>query len=536
MKIIDWIKKNPISIIITSLFIIILIYLISTGLMSDRTMGFYDVLSESSVSDQYTSTLPAVRYFIEPLVGLTFVLCFNNNPLDIIFIFITFYLVLRIVLSIIDRVLLKNNKKKKIYLVYIKDVLNFTAKYGSLILVILAGFLLIGYLRMGFLFVANFFEIVFHLGSWVGFFLFIGKIIYNVIIFYLPNRSLKIKGSKQYKSKFMKIFGFIKREGIYFLTSFLILFSFNFTLLSIRFPTYQITANDLESNEFLFDFHVHTTMSDGHLTPEQRVLWYIQHGIHGAGFSDHHNTWGAKRAIKFVEANNLDFTVLMAQEFTDDPENLHLNVFGIDEDLTPEGYTQGPYSPNEMNCSEMIKWVKENSGWVIVNHYYASDDDDIPFSYEELRDWGVDGFEIANGGNYDARYQEIREFCLNNSLICLAGSDMHANRELNTFVRFKLNNPSNKSVDNIFNHLQNNTHECVVISGSDYYYDYSRSDPFSGIPALNNYFLNLDIFQTLSWIIWLSGIYTLMILLLRRIKKSEFDEIKSKISEKKFKK
>jgi len=86
----------------------------------------------------------------------------------------------------------------------------------------------------------------------------------------------------------------------------------------------------------------------------------------------------------------------------------------------------------------------------------------MPYSLDQLMGWGVDGFEIINGGSYK-KYDQIRQFCINNSLICIAGSDIHTNEDLNTFTKLKLDDPSNKTLENIFNNLKNNTHETIAI-------------------------------------------------------------------------
>ncbi|GAJ22479.1 unnamed protein product, partial [marine sediment metagenome] len=61
-----------------------------------------------------------------------------------------------------------------------------------------------------------------------------------------------------------------------------------------------------------------------------------------------------------------------------------------------------------------------------------------------------------NSGGY-SKYTEIRQFCLDNNLICIAGSDIHTNEDLNTFIKLKLDDPNNKTIENIFKNLKNNT-------------------------------------------------------------------------------
>ena len=182
----------------------------------------------------------------------------------------------------------------------------------------------------------------------------------------------------------------------------------------------------------------------------------------------------------------------------------------------------------------MIKYVKSKGGYVIVNHY--SDPPGYPYTYEDLAKWGVDGFEIVNGDDIEAK--EIREFCLNNknsfneSLICLGGSDIHVAGEINAFVKLKLDNPANKTIDNIFKNLRNNNHSVITMAL------HSNNVKFPGI--LNdigfeifedylNYLLNLDVYQCLSWILWSSIAYTFFFLGIRKIKKTNLKIIQKKI-------
>ncbi|GAG97584.1 unnamed protein product, partial [marine sediment metagenome] len=143
---------------------------------------------------------------------------------------------------------------------------------------------------------------------------------------------------------------------------------FNILLISTPFPTQKIEGN-LDSDEFLFDFHGHTTMSDGWITPEQRVMWYIEHGIDGAAFTDHDNIRGAIIAQNYVEINGLDFVVWIGAEWTDNERDVHMNYYGLEEEIvapmsaTPLGTTLA------LNASEMITYVKSRGGYVIVNHY-----------------------------------------------------------------------------------------------------------------------------------------------------------------------
>ena len=62
----------------------------------------------------------------------------------------------------------------------------------------------------------------------------------------------------------------IKRETVFYVGIGVILLGANIVLISTPFPPHEIIPTvPLEDDEFLFDFHVHTTFSDGWLTVEE---------------------------------------------------------------------------------------------------------------------------------------------------------------------------------------------------------------------------------------------------------------------------
>jgi hypothetical protein len=330
----------------------------------------------------------------------------------------------------------------------------------------------------------------------------------------------------------------LKKESVFFAGVIFLLLGTNIVLLSIQFPPHRIIpTTPLEDDEFLFDFHIHTTFSDGWLTPEERVLWYIEHGISGAAFSDHDNLRGSQAAQEFVKKKGLDFIVWTAEEWTNhepDPE-IHMNIYGLEEEIVPlESYTPG--GPLAMNASDTINYVKSNGAFITVNHYHYEPNPEggfgTPYTLEQLRDWGVDGFEIINGGSYND-YTEIRQFCIDNNLICIAGSDIHTNEDLNTFIKLKLEDPSNKTIENIFKNLRNNTHEAVAIQFYPEVVDIPGDMNDLGLYVLEdfiNYFLNIDAYQALSWIIWSSVFFIIFVLFYKKIKSVELKHIRYKIN------
>lgn len=144
-----------------------------------------------------------------------------------------------------------------------------------------------------------------------------------------------------------------------------------------------------------------------------------------------------------------------------------MNYYGVLEEIVPlQSYTPG--GPVAMNASDTISYVKANGGYITVNHYNYDPNPSggfgVPYTLDQLRDWGVDGFEIVNGGSYGGKYQQIRDYCLSNNLTCMGGSDIHTNEDLNTFIKMKLADPTNFTITNIFETLKNNTHEIIAIN------------------------------------------------------------------------
>ena len=509
------------------IFALWMICLVIFRIFAQRKPIFYEAISQSDVSEDYQSTFPIIRILFEPIIGSTFAVGQWGAA------WIGFTAILYIILRSIYLLRDKFGKPSVNceHPIFIRLKLALDAYFKQMLIVFLAllvEFLFI-YFVLGYLVIANNFKISLIIFFYVSFlllvldivlqFVFKNKfthtqskptILYRIQKWFNLHQEEKIIQNNDKTTLTKNIWKFSKKELKNFALCLFILMVLNQNLVRLHLPT-QYLSTDLSPNEFLFDFHVHTSTSDGSLSPRDRVDWYIDQGINGAAFSDHHHPYGSQIAQEYVDRKNLDFTILLSQEFTDDAEDIHLNIYGIDIPLTPANYTTGSYSPNTMTCEEAIGWVKDQGGYVTVNHY--SGEGAHPFTYEQLRDWGVDGFEIINGD--DLRSPEIREFCLANNLICMAGTDEHGNQELTTVVKLYLPDPSNKSLDAIFTALRNNTHEAVLIT--QYPERVSLSSDFT--ERFINYQLGLTWGQSISWFIWTILMYTMIICSLEKLGK-----------------
>ena len=536
----SFLLKNKVFSILTLLFsICIVIFLVLAGI-GTREIVFYDALGQNDVSTEYSSVLPWLRYVVEPFAIIAFILEYEFTWL---FLFLIIYPILRVIYVFLRKRGKLHSKKYNQLKHVINDFIFFAFKIFSITLVAILLIVLIGYLIQGFYFVNRYFMVPVQIGIHLCFILIGIKVGYTLLKLIHPRLSLNLAGKieKNYlrvNSKNTRLKHNLKKEFAYFAGILFLLLGSNIILLSIQFPPHRIVpTTHLEDDEFLFDFHVHTTFSDGWLTPEERVIWYMEHGVSGAFFSDHDNIRGGQAAREFVEKNELDFIVWIAEEWTNHETNpeIHINYYGLEEEIVPpESDALG--GPNVMKASELIIYVKANGGFVTVNHYNydlnPNGGNGMPYSLEQLRDWGVDGFEIINGGSY-SKYEPIRQFCLDNNLTCVAGSDIHTNEDLNTFTKLKLDDPNNKTVANIFKNLKNNSHALVAVQFYDKIIEIPGDTTDTGLYVIEdfiNYLLNMDTYQALSWIIWSSSIYLIFYVFYKKVKKADINRLINKIS------
>jgi len=527
------IKNKLLLIISVPIFAAWIIFLIVLAYFAHPNYVFFDYLHNIDVTSQYSIKIPLFRYIIEPICGLIFVVGKGNYDWLILFLFS--YPFIRFIWLLIDKYRYNWRIKYHPIIKSLKESLDFMLVLFLIFLISILAIFGIVYSKIGAIEIANNYHEVLHLSIWIILILTLLKFILNCFSKFI-GEVIKIKRNRKInKEKFRnrtikeyKGFKKIAHYGIWEILTMIeligIIFFINFIGLSIKLPTQRIDVN-LGPNEFLFDFHVHTVRSDGFLSPEERVNWYIEQGIKGAAFSDHFNTRGAREAKKYVEENNLDFIVIMAQEYTAD--NIHLNIYGLEEEIIPDTWKAAPGSII-MNVSDMIQYVKSHGGYVTVNHYDRNST--APYSYEQLRDYGVDGFEIVNEG--DLYPEEIRQFCLDNNLACMGGSDIHTNYPTNTLVKLTLPDPNNITLDAIFTELKKNNHQVIQIKPYAENFKLNLegwSDIIDVIEDFINYLNGLDVFQLTSWIIWSYGFYIFCILIYKRLRKIELKYIEKQI-------
>ncbi len=509
------------------------VIVILTTLPPDPAVTFFDALNSVDVTDHYTFTPSIQRLIFEPIVGISRVFLSSEEGI-LLLLFV--YIGTRIAFSYVQKkhsvkILSEETVNRWEGLVSAFVGLIFITIF-AVVIILLVGFLISSFLliaRSGFIILEvtiNTFSVLFFVLLALGVIMTIaptGKIAQKFDEWrqnYYKWRDQRKLTQIAQKNPTTTIAAREIRRLVIVLG--LILFGNGVAMFS-PMPLMELSAS-LEPDEVLFDFHVHTTRSDGTLSPAERVRWYIGQGIHGAAFSDHHGIEGALEAQAYVERHNLDFTVIIAQEYSPSIPRVHLNIYGIYENINPHNFTpeiplESPVFSDDLflNISDTIAYVKDQGGYVTLNHYRSQD----PYTWEEFRDWGIDGIEIVNGGSI--QNQEMTEFALANDLICIGGSDIHGNQDLDTFVRFRLDDPQNRSLDAIFEALSKNEHEVVMVQRQ-------RGDEgflAPVVPDMSRYFSTLTGGQRWSWVLWLGAIYmislAIFVMIQRNLNKQEQD-------------
>ncbi|KAJ2808780.1 hypothetical protein H4R20_000638 [Coemansia guatemalensis] len=177
----------------------------------------------------------------------------------------------------------------------------------------------------------------------------------------------------------------------------------------------------------LLDAHLHTTYSDGVLSPKQVIEFALANGYNAIIVTDHQTVEGSLATKEYAERHYKDeITIITGMEYT--CCRIHMNLIGINESVTVS-----PPFPSDKELRDVISKVHDMGGLVIVNHIPWTNATQLPWgnprlpsnpSREQLLEWGVDGFEVVNQNTFDLRsYQFVQDN--SDRLVGLTGSDMH---------------------------------------------------------------------------------------------------------------
>ncbi|KAJ2711413.1 hypothetical protein H4R19_003257 [Coemansia spiralis] len=241
-----------------------------------------------------------------------------------------------------------------------------------------------------------------------------------------------------------------------------------------------IDANFTNYN-ILLDAHLHTTYSDGVLSPAQVVEYAMANGYNAIIVTDHQGVEGSIAAQEYAEKNHKDeITVITGMEYT--CCRIHMNLIGINETVAVS-----PPFPSDDELRSVIKKVHGMGGLVIANHIPWSNATMLPWNgprlpdnptRSQLLDWGVDGFEVVNNNVYDLR---THQFVKQNSgkLVGVTGSDMHVPGSSYAWTTI---NARNHSAAAILSEIRNGRTSFLL--------DASGTRPLADPPYASKYFRN----------------------------------------------
>ncbi|KAJ1733767.1 hypothetical protein LPJ61_001409 [Coemansia biformis] len=229
----------------------------------------------------------------------------------------------------------------------------------------------------------------------------------------------------------------------------------------------------------LLDAHLHTTYSDGVLSPGQVVEYARANGYNAIIVTDHQGVEGSIAAKEYAEKHHKDqITVITGMEYT--CCRIHMNLIGINESVTVS-----PPFPSDDELRSVINKVHGMGGLVIVNHIPWSNTTLLPWDVarlpnnptrEQLLEWGVDGFEVVNQNTFDLRsYQFVQQH--SDRLVALTGSDMHYPGSSFAWTTI---NARNRSANAILNEIRNRRTSFLL--------DASGTRPIQSPPYAKQYF------------------------------------------------
>ena len=158
----------------------------------------------------------------------------------------------------------------------------------------------------------------------------------------------------------------------------------------------EVLGRPIDTTHFA-DLHVHTTGSDGKMTPEQAVEFAQSIGLSAIAIADHHTTKPALAAHEHVQREGLEIQVIVGTEVrTKDG-----HVVGL--------FLKGPIERN-ITLEQTLCAIHEQGGLTIAPHPFfrvSSLTDERIIDIMKSRAEGVyfDGFEVCNAG---VQYQSLR--------------------------------------------------------------------------------------------------------------------------------
>lgn len=90
----------------------------------------------------------------------------------------------------------------------------------------------------------------------------------------------------------------------------------------------------------IYDMHVHSTASDGILSPQEIIAKAIDMGLAGIALTDHDTVDGIATAVSFLKKQSVEFTFIPGVELNTEVDNKEVHILGYFIDITQQEILQ----------------------------------------------------------------------------------------------------------------------------------------------------------------------------------------------------
>lgn len=202
-----------------------------------------------------------------------------------------------------------------------------------------------------------------------------------------------------------------------------------------------------DSCPYSYNFHMHTTCSDGRLMPEDLLEQAVNIGLKGLAITDHHSVRGYRRAQSWLEQHQQDFLpstpmphLWTGVEITSDLVGTEVHILGYAFDPkhpSLEPYLQGrTLHPREAQASDVIESIHQAGGLAVLAHpgrYRRSAEELVPIA----ANFGIDGVETyyayTNPNPWTPsvnQTQRVKQLSDRYNLLNTCGTDTHGSNLL----------------------------------------------------------------------------------------------------------
>lgn len=119
----------------------------------------------------------------------------------------------------------------------------------------------------------------------------------------------------------------------------------------------------------MYDLHVHTTASDGLLTPEEIIDLAMQIGLSGIAITDHDTVNGIQRAYDYIESKLLELEFVPGIEINTDVEEGEVHILGYYIDAQYQELRRRLEEIKGFRRERAIKIIKQLAGLGLIISY-----------------------------------------------------------------------------------------------------------------------------------------------------------------------